>query len=126
MFDHFEACKKFVSETSVDFSSQYATHTIAKLREEFRTRFDDFDHAPKAEKIKLLQSPFTSGIENIPTELQLQFIELTANKNLNFKECYKNADLQPFYRLIGLHTFYNHSKFLFNNPGSCFEYYSSF
>lgn len=51
-----------------------ATQTIAKLREEFRTRFADFDHAHTAEKIKLLQRPFTSDIENIPTKLQLQFI----------------------------------------------------
>lgn len=57
------------------------------------------DHAPTAEKMKLLQNPFTSGIENVPTELQLQFIELSANENLKeyFKESYENAVLLPFY-----------------------------
>lgn len=65
MLDHYTTCKKFSSETIVHFPSQYAVQAIAKLREEFQTRFTDFDHAPTAEKIQLFQNPFSSEIETL-------------------------------------------------------------
>lgn len=50
MLAPFQACKKFASKTSVPFPSQYATQTIAKLQEEFRTRFADFEHVSTADR----------------------------------------------------------------------------
>lgn len=48
-----------------------------------------------SEKIKLLKNSSQCEIEHVPSELQLELVEIPSNENLKeyFKECYKNADL---------------------------------
>lgn len=96
--DHFEACKKFKTETTAPFPLEFALKTINNVQEEFEKRFSDFDNTE--EMFQLFQNPFKVEVEDIPTELQLEFIELTSNGNLrdHFEECYKAGNLLPFYR----------------------------
>ncbi|KAG8272485.1 hypothetical protein J6590_040640 [Homalodisca vitripennis] len=53
---------------------------MSKLRQEFESRFEDFDRA--AEDIQKFQNPFKCDIDKMPAKMQLKVIELTTNDSL--------------------------------------------
>ncbi|KAG8260894.1 hypothetical protein J6590_086551 [Homalodisca vitripennis] len=53
---------------------------MSKLRQEFETRFDEFDRA--AEVIQIFQNPFKSDIDKVPAEMQLESHRATTNDSL--------------------------------------------
>lgn len=105
-FDHFETCKE-LTQNNASFPIDFVISTLAKLRSEFENRFEDFDLAAK--EIKLFQNPFGCDIDDVPSELQLEVIELTSNDLLqaNFQEHSKGGNLLSFYSSLPEKDFKN-------------------
>lgn len=122
-FDHFETCKSFSAQNNSTFPKDYVLGIMSKLRQEFKNRFADFDLA--SEEIQLVQNPFNFDIDKVPSELQLEVIELTTNDSLeaNFQKCYKEGNLLPFYSSLPEKDFKNlknHARAMFSLFGSTY------
>ncbi|KAG8290332.1 hypothetical protein J6590_084688 [Homalodisca vitripennis] len=71
---------------------------MSKLRQEFETRFDEFDRA--AEVIQIFQNPFKSDIDKVPAEMQLESHRATTNDSL--KTDFQKSDKEGRARLSAL------------------------
>ncbi|KAL4108174.1 hypothetical protein QTP88_018416 [Uroleucon formosanum] len=69
-------------------------------------RFRDFESAE--DRIRIFENPFAIKIETLPTELQLEDIELILNNN--FKDYFKESSLQQFYAMLPEESFPNLKK----------------
>jgi hypothetical protein len=76
------------------------------LKEPFQTRLRDFKSAEN--HIRIFENPFAVEIETLPTDLQLEVIELTSNNN--FKDYFKENSLQKFYTMWPEESFPNFQK----------------
>jgi len=58
--------------------------------------------------LKFFKNPFVIKIETLPTELQLEVIELISNNN--FKDYFKKSSLQEFHIILPEESFPNLKK----------------
>lgn len=82
---HFPTCIKFKIENHEKFSTDFAVGVLSHLKEQFYTRFRDFENVEN--RIRIFESPFAVEIETSPTEIQLKLFELTSNNH--FKNYFK-------------------------------------
>ena len=81
---HFPCCQTITTQisTAVFPCAQFA-QKLGALRAEFTRRFADFD-VQKC-RFELLSNPFTVDVENVPTNLQMELIELQCSATLKSK-----------------------------------------
>jgi len=103
---HFPTCNKFKLENNEEFPTDFAVGVLAYLNEQFQTRFKDFESAE--DRIRIFENPFAIKIETLPTEFQLEVIELISNNN--FKDYFKESSLQQFYAMLPEESFPNLKK----------------
>ncbi|XP_025409478.1 general transcription factor II-I repeat domain-containing protein 2B-like [Sipha flava] len=103
---HFPTCNKFKLENYKEFPTVFAVGVLTYLKEQFQTRFRDFKSAE--DRIRIFENPFALKIETLPTEFQLEVIELISNNN--FKDYFKEASLQQFYAMLPEESFPNLKK----------------
>ncbi|XP_025406820.1 general transcription factor II-I repeat domain-containing protein 2B-like, partial [Sipha flava] len=103
---HFPTCNKFKLENYKEFPTVFAVGVLTYLKEQFQTRFRDFKSAE--DRIRIFENPFALKIETLPTEFQLEVIELISNNN--FKDYFKEASLQQFYAMLPDESFPNLKK----------------
>lgn len=71
-------------------------NTTTDLYNEFSSRFEDFKKIQK--DLELLSLPFSFNVEDAPTNVQLQLIDMQSN--LRFKDEFKNKTLIEFYACL--------------------------
>lgn len=86
-------------------------HTFAQslksLKEQFRTRFQDF--YSKENEIKLFENPFIIYLSEVPENMQLELADLQANNSLKYN--FNSEDLVAFYVNISENLFPNLKSF---------------
>ncbi|XP_031655934.1 general transcription factor II-I repeat domain-containing protein 2-like [Oncorhynchus kisutch] len=94
---HFPCCQSIKAQisTAVFPCAQFA-EKLSVLAAEFSRRFADFD-AQKC-KFELLSNPFAVDVENAPTNIQMELIELQCNDTLKSK--YEAVGAAQFPRFI--------------------------
>ena len=93
-------------ENDEEFPTNFAVGVLTYLNEQFQTQFRDFESAE--DRIRIFENPFSIKIETLPTELQLEVIELISNNN--FKDYFKESSLQQFYAMLPEESFLNLKK----------------
>ncbi|XP_076064373.1 general transcription factor II-I repeat domain-containing protein 2-like [Oratosquilla oratoria] len=80
---------------------------LALLEGQFQERFADLD--AKANEIRLFHNPFDCNAENLPTQFQMEIIDLQADDRL--KDKYREGNLIEFYKCLKPDQFPNLKKF---------------
>jgi hypothetical protein len=97
--DHFPNCKKAVEEAGINFVWQNAKmkSALMQLQTEFENRFADFKKISR--KMEIFENPFAVDINNVPSVLQINVIDLQCDTTLKiaFKE---KANLVDFYESL--------------------------
>ena len=93
---HFQQCKVFMDEATVELPTSFACEIIKNLQKQFQERFSDLDS--KAGEVRLFQNPFEADVDSYPDELQMEVIELQANDL--FKNKFNRDGLVAFYRFL--------------------------
>ena len=109
-FAHFPCCEKFHAESKVEFPSSFANEIISDLKKQFQERFADLD--AKANEIRLFHNPFDCNAENLPTQFQMEIIDLQADDRL--KDKYREGNLIEFYKCLQPDQFPNLIKFAYS------------
>lgn len=73
------------------------------LHAEFFSRFQDFNSIQS--EMSAVSLPFSADIYNLPTNIQLELIELQANRNL--EERFNNEPIESFYNSLDDNRFRN-------------------
>ena len=81
--------------------------SLKLLKEQFRTRFQDF--YSKENEIKLFENPFIIDLSEVPENMQLELADLQANNSL--KNNFNSEDLVAFYVSISENLFPNLKSF---------------
>lgn len=76
---------------------------ITKLSEEYSRRFADFGKIENL--LSIVHEPFSVDIEKIPSEFQLEIIDLQCNNNL--KDLYRSEEICSFYKSLDSDKFSN-------------------
>ena len=76
-FTHFLRCDKYSQEPMTPFPSLLAQYVISNLKQQFQERFSDLDAC--SSKIKIFENPFDTFIEDLPSVLQMEVIDLQSN-----------------------------------------------
>ncbi|KAM3870127.1 general transcription factor II-I repeat domain-containing protein 2-like [Diretmus argenteus] len=79
---HFPCCQNIETQISTAVCAQFA-EKLSVLGAEFSRRFADFD--VQKSRFELLSNPFAVDVENAPTNLQMELIELQCNDTLKSK-----------------------------------------
>lgn len=95
-FDHFPCCKKFQTITKSPFPKKFAADIFLELKLQLEQRFSDLD--ANAKEISIFQNPFECTINELPSELQLEVIDLQNDDTLKTK--FKGMDLIQFYKYL--------------------------
>lgn len=95
-FDHFPCCKKFQTIAKSPFPKKFAADIFFKLKLQLEQRFSDLD--ANAKEISIFQNPFECTIDELPSELQLEVIDLQNDDTLKTK--FKGMDLTQFYEYL--------------------------
>ncbi|XP_025420225.1 general transcription factor II-I repeat domain-containing protein 2B-like [Sipha flava] len=82
------------------------TQLLNELNLKLQGANSDFKSAE--DRIRIFENPFALKIETLPTEFQLEVIELISNNN--FKDYFKEASLQQFYAMLPEESFPNLKK----------------
>lgn len=108
--DHFPNCKKAVEEAGDNFEWQNITmkNILTHLQNEFLNRFTDFKKISLS--MEIFQNPFTVDIDDVPSNLQMNIIDLQSNTTLKtaFRE---STDLVQFYGSLSSEHFHELKKF---------------
>ncbi|XP_077968860.1 general transcription factor II-I repeat domain-containing protein 2A-like [Styela clava] len=88
--------------TSANDFQKYSTMLDA-LHAEFLRRFEDFRLIEN--KMSMVSSPFTSNVENIPSDAQLELIDLQCDTLL--QEKFKSSEILDFYSSLNKKSFPN-------------------
>ncbi|KAL4720585.1 hypothetical protein ACJJTC_002360 [Scirpophaga incertulas] len=108
--DHFPNCKKAVEEAGDNFVWQNITmrNVITQLQTEFVNRFTDFKKSSL--NMEIFQNPFAIDISEVPSNLQMNIVDLQSNSALKtaFKE---STDLIQFYGGLSSENFKELKKF---------------
>lgn len=80
--DHFPNCKKAVKEAGINFVWQNTKmkSALIQLQAEFENRFADFKKI--SHKLEIFENPFAVDIDNVPSNLQMNVIDLQSNNIL--------------------------------------------
>lgn len=108
--DHFPNCKKAVEEAGDNFEWQNITmrNVLSQLQTEFVNRFTDFKKSSL--NMEIFQNPFAIDISEVPSNLQMNIVDLQSNSTLKtaFKE---STDLIQFYGGLSSENFKELKKF---------------
>ena len=107
-FSHFQCFQEFCTENAGrDVNLEFQKKIIQDLQMHFSERFSDLDQIEN--DIRLFENPFGCNLENTPTELQLELIDLQVNTLL--KEKHREGKLIEFYRCLPDDDFSKLKKF---------------
>ncbi|PNF40384.1 hypothetical protein B7P43_G01590, partial [Cryptotermes secundus] len=106
-FVHMLYCTELHQKSEAEFPSSFANLVISDLKEQFRKRFADFDAS--AQEISLFQNPFDCDAADVPSQIQMEIIEL--QENYHIKDKYKEGNLIEFYKFLNSEQFPNLKKF---------------
>jgi len=106
-FTHFSRCDKYRQEAATPFPNLFAQDVILALKQQFKERFSDLD--AYSSEIRLFENPFDSVIGDLPSELQMEVIDLQSNDIL--KDKYKEGNLTEFYKCLPSDQFVYLRKF---------------
>jgi hypothetical protein len=95
-FDHFPCSKKFQTLAKSPFPKQFATDVFSELKVQLQQRFSDLD--ARAKDISIFQNPFDCTIEELPSDFQLEVVDLQNDDKL--KMLFKEMDLTQFYKYL--------------------------
>lgn len=95
-FDHFTCCKSLQDSLTTPFPNDFASEILIDLNEQLQQRFADLDKNSK--NLLFFQNPFNCVVNEIPSELQLEIIELKNDETLKNK--FNNMDLVSFYKIL--------------------------
>ena len=73
---HFPCLKEFCAASAEEVNLEFSKKIISDLSQNFSERFSDLD---KIKKLLLFQNPFSCNPSDMPSELQLELIDLLAN-----------------------------------------------
>jgi hypothetical protein len=100
---HFPSCNTFKSENNEEFPSEFAVNLIKCLRDQFKSRLQDFEEA--SSNIRIFQNPFAAAVEDLPPDLQMEVIEPQSNDI--YKDSFQDKDIRNFYATLPEETFPN-------------------
>lgn len=94
--DHFPNCKRAVEEAGINFNwkNDKMKCVLIQLQNQFDDRFSDFDKV--SDKLKIFVNPFQCDVEDVPSNLQMNVIDLQSNDTLKNSFCEIN-NLIKFY-----------------------------
>jgi hypothetical protein len=94
--DHFPNCKKAVEEVGMNFhwKNDKMKCILMQLQNQFNDRFCDFEKV--SGKLKIFANPFSCHIDDVPSNLQMNVIDLQSNDTLK-NSFYEINDLVKFY-----------------------------
>ncbi|CAH1173813.1 unnamed protein product [Phaedon cochleariae] len=94
--DHFPNCKKAVEEAGMHFNwkCDKMKSILIQLQNQFSDRFGDFEEL--SGKLKVFTNPFSCDIEDVPSHLQMNVIDLQSNDTLK-NSFHEMKDLVKFY-----------------------------
>uniref|UniRef100_A0AAG5D2H1 SPIN-DOC-like zinc-finger domain-containing protein n=1 Tax=Anopheles atroparvus TaxID=41427 RepID=A0AAG5D2H1_ANOAO len=95
-FDHFTCCKSLQVSLTTPFPNNFASEILIDLNKQLQQRFADLDKNSK--NLLFFQNPFNCVVNEIPSELQLEIIELKNDETLKNK--FNNMDLVSFYKIL--------------------------
>lgn len=101
--DHFPYAAKFYEESQAEFPSSFAKDIIVDFQKQFHERFSDLDG--KADEIKMFQNPFECDVDTLPSQYQLEIIDLQSDDRLKSK--HKEGHLFQFYKSLRSEEFPN-------------------
>ena len=73
---HFSCLKEFFAPSAEEVNLEFSKKIISDLNQNFSERFSDLDKIE--DDVLLFQNPFSCNPSNMPSELQLQLIDLQA------------------------------------------------
>ncbi|CAI9718805.1 transcription factor II-I repeat domain-containing 2-like [Octopus vulgaris] len=106
-FTHFSRCDKYRQEAATPFPNLFAQDVILALKQQFEERFSDLDAC--SSKLRIFENPFNSVIGDLPSELQMEVIDLQSNDIL--KDKYKEGNLIEFYKCLPSDQFLHLRRF---------------
>lgn len=94
--DHFPNCKRAVEEAGINFNwkNDKMKCVLIQPQNQFDDRFSDFDKV--SDKLKIFVNPFQCDVEDVPSNLQMNVIDLQSNDTLKNSFCEIN-NLIKFY-----------------------------
>ncbi|CAI9720522.1 Hypothetical predicted protein [Octopus vulgaris] len=95
-FPHFQCFQEFCTENVEHVNLEFQKEIIWNLNKQFSQRLSDLDR--NENEILLFENPFGCNLDNMPTELQLELIDLQANTLL--KEKPREGKLIEFYHCL--------------------------
>ncbi|CAH2108321.1 unnamed protein product [Euphydryas editha] len=95
-FDHFPNCKKAAEEAGINLHLKIdkIKDILIQIQNQFSHRFSDFEKV--SSKLKIFANPFLCDIEDVPSNLQMNVIDLQCNDTLK-NSFYEINDLVKFY-----------------------------
>ena len=112
---HFPCLKEFCATSAEEVNLEFSKKIISDLKQNFSERLSDLN---KIEDDVLFQNPFSCNPSDMPSELQLELIDLQANGLL--KEKHREGKLLEFYRCLPSDEFLKLKKFA-SGMASMFE-----
>ena len=74
---HFPCLKQFCAASAEEVNLEFSKKIISDLKQNFSERFSDLDKIE--DDVLLFQNPFSCNPSDMPSELQLELIDLQAN-----------------------------------------------
>ncbi|XP_014783823.1 general transcription factor II-I repeat domain-containing protein 2B-like [Octopus bimaculoides] len=106
-FSHFQCFQEFCTENVEHVNLKLHKKIIQDVNKHFSQRFSDLDRIEN--EILLFENPFGYNLDNMPTELQLELIDLQSNTLL--KEKHREGKLIEFYHCLPADKFSKLKKF---------------
>jgi len=116
---HFQTCKMYKSSLDENASYEKYAEKILSLRTEFETRFADFNSLE--DKFFLFSSISSINIESVPSDMQMEVIDIQCDSNLKAK--FLEVGASEFYKYLPA-RFENTRKFarkIFSMFGSTYR-----
>ena len=104
---HFPCLKQFCAASARKVNLEFSKKIISDLKQNFSERFSDLDKIE--DDVLLFQNPFSCNPSDMPSQLQLELIDLQANGLL--KEKHRKGKLLEFYRCLPNDEFLKLRKF---------------
>jgi hypothetical protein len=89
-------CAEMQKNGKAEFPSSFVNLVISYFKEQFRERFAELDAS--VQEIGLFQNPFDCDAAEVPSQIQIEMIEL--QENYNIKDKYKEGNLIEFYKCV--------------------------
>ena len=104
---HFPCLKEFCAAIAEEINLEFSKKITSDLNQNFSERFSDLDKIE--DDVLLFQNPFSCNPSDMPSELQLELIDLQANGLL--KEKHREGKLLEFFRCLPNDEFLKLKKF---------------